>query len=435
MAGGLQTSGGSASCVATETMDEGGGARCQGGRGRCGSSCSRRQSWRKGRILSLSLSTKGIHLPFPNPLSRIASLSKLAFRQLRGADPRIWETPVLRQASALPSLSTSITTDISLPLQGCILNDIHVAMTTDGSLQDQKKRTLDALQRRFALAESELRVQQQQNKKRPLEGNKRVTHSVNSSSPDVTDALSTLPSNVSSKKGNFSFSGYTTTQDVEANDSTYFQLCHPVNENLLPTSLKISDGRGSIVNQVIHKLLQSGDSAQKYMQGSRSMKIDNWILLDNLVQGRSASLGARIKALRTHSKRSKKHMSMKQQKKCGSLDLPQEFHKFDIFKPMHEMWKSYMTQLLKNVGKNQLAQCLLTADLHGAMILVVQCKIAAYTGVSGIMIRETAETFGIITQDNKFRVVPKKLSVFMFQADCWKITLHGDKLASRNIAS
>ena len=92
--------------------------------------------------------------------------------------------------------------------------------------------------------------------------------------------------------------------------------------------LQISDGRGSIVNQVMHKLLQSGDSAQKYMQGSRSMKIDNWILLDNLVQGRSASLGARTKALRTHSKRSKKHMSMKQQKKCGSLDLPQEFHKW-----------------------------------------------------------------------------------------------------------
>ncbi|XP_028102967.1 ribonuclease P protein subunit p29 isoform X2 [Camellia sinensis] len=223
--------------------------------------------------------------------------------------------------------------------------------------------------------------------------------------------------------------------DVEANDSTYFQLSHPVHENLLPTSLNISDRRGSIVNQVVHDLLQSGDSAQKYMQGSRSMKIDNWILLDNLVQGRGASRSARIRALKTHSKRSKKHMSMKQHKKCGTLDLPQELHNFDIFKPMHEMWKGYMVQLLKNVGENQLTKCLLTADLHGAMILVVQCKIAAFTGVSGIMIRETEETFGIITQDNKFRVVPKKLSVFMFQADCWKITLHGDKLASRNVGS
>ena len=63
------------------------------------------------------------------------------------------------------------------------------------------------------------------------------------------------------------------------------------------------------------------------MQGSRSMKIDNWILLDNYVQGRSLSSGSQARALRIHSKRSKKHMSMKQHKKHGSLDLPQEFRK------------------------------------------------------------------------------------------------------------
>lgn len=34
---------------------------------------------------------------------------------------------------------------------------------------------------------------------------------------------------------------------------------------------------------------------------------------------------------------------------------------------------------------------------------VVECKVTSFTGVSGIMIRETAETFGIITQDDKFR--------------------------------
>ena len=35
-----------------------------------------------------------------------------------------------------------------------------------------------------------------------------------------------------------------------------------------------------------------------------------------------------------------------------------------------------------------------------------QCKLAAFTGVSCIMIRETEETFGIITQDIKFRGIP-----------------------------
>uniref|UniRef100_A0A5B7AR60 Uncharacterized protein n=1 Tax=Davidia involucrata TaxID=16924 RepID=A0A5B7AR60_DAVIN len=306
-------------------------------------------------------------------------------------------------------------------------------MTTDTFLQDQKKRTLEALERRFALAEAELHLQQQKKKKISHEENKSITPNMDSSSTHPTGASVKRFSNTSSKKGNFAFSGHTTTQDVEANNPTYFQLSHPVHENLLTTSVKISNGRGSIADHILHELLRSGDSSQKYMQGSRSMKIDNWILLDNFVQGRGASRGARIRNLQSHSKRSKKHMSMKEHKKIGSFDLPREFHNFDIFKPMHEMWKSYIMQLLKNFGKNQLAQCFLTADLHGAIILVGQCKIADFTGVSGIMIRETAETFGIITQDHKFRVVPKKLSVFIFQADCWKITLHGDKLTSRNM--
>ncbi|XAR50990.1 Ribonuclease P [Bertholletia excelsa] len=305
-------------------------------------------------------------------------------------------------------------------------------MASTSAPQDQKKHALDALQRRFALAEAELRMQQQKDKKRPHEETKAGSCHMNYSSADVSDAVGTSSTNASSKKGKISFSGQTATQDMEENDATYFQLSHPVHENLLSTSNKASDRRGGIINQVLHELFQSGDSAQKYMQGSRSMKIDNWILLDNVVQGRSASLGARIRALKSSSKRSKRHMSLKQHKKCGSLDLPQTLHNFELFKPMHEMWKGYMTQLLKNVGKNQLAQCLLNADLHGAMILVVQCRITSFTGVSGIMIRETAETLGVITEDNKFRVVPKKPSIFMFPVDCWKVTLYGDKIVSRN---
>lgn len=296
-------------------------------------------------------------------------------------------------------------------------------MTTDTSPQDQKKRTLDALQRRFVRAENDLHLQQQKTKKRTCEERDRSTDNVKSSSVYPTHASITSSSNTSSKK------------DAEANDPTYFLLSHPVHENLTTTSDQISNKKGSIVDHMLHELLQNGDSAQKYMQGSRSKKIDNWILLDNLVQGRGMSGGAGVKASQRHSKRSKRHMSMKQLKKCGSFNLPQEFHNYEMFKPMHEMWKSYIMQHIKNVGKNQLARCLLSADLHGAVILVAECKITGFTGLSGIMVRETAETFEIITQDDKFRVVPKNVSVFMLQADCWKITLHGDKLTSRNMGT
>ncbi|XP_047342250.1 ribonuclease MRP protein subunit POP4 [Impatiens glandulifera] len=301
--------------------------------------------------------------------------------------------------------------------------------------EDQRKRALDAISRRsLALEEAEDRQQQQQQKKtkRADEGNK-----IHSSVDSSTEKTKPFP-NISSKKGNIAFSGHYAMQDAELGGSTYLQLSHSVHENLLNASTKTSGerGGGTIVSDILHDLFQKGDSAHKYMHGSKSMKIDSYILLDNVVHGGGKrSLTAPIRQLKNRSKLSKKIItSIKQHKKCGTHDLPPELHKYDIFKPMHEMWMGYMMQLLKNVGKNQLPQCLLTADLHGAILLVVQCKITPFIGVSGIMIRETAETFGIITEENnKFRVVPKKHSVFVLQLDCWKITLVGDQLTSRTI--
>ncbi|XP_043698556.1 ribonuclease P protein subunit p29 [Telopea speciosissima] len=320
-------------------------------------------------------------------------------------------------------------------------------MATDGNsvISDQKRRTLEALERRFAVSKAELIQKQQKDKKKWSREDVEVRHDVSCSTVTPlareTDAsVAPGPSSVpSSHKVHFLFAGHTPSRgtpgvsDVEANGPAYSQLSQPVHENLLSSNIKRSSKRGSQVDRIMHELLQNGDKAQKYMQGSRSMKIDNWLLLDNLVQGRGVSAGARIRTVQNCSKRSKKHMSIRQHKKCKTFDLPQEFHNFDTFKPMHDMWKDYIMQLLKDTGEKQLAQCLLTADLHGAILLVADCKIIAFNGVSGIMIRETAETFGIITQDNKFRVVPKRASVFIFQADCWRVTLQGDKFASRDL--
>ncbi|KAG6643006.1 ribonuclease P protein subunit p29 isoform X2 [Carya illinoinensis] len=306
-------------------------------------------------------------------------------------------------------------------------------MATDAVLQDQRKRTLEALERRFAV---EHLLQQKKSKKNVNEGDKKEPNWTNSfiaSSVDKIDATVTPSLDASSKKGSFSFSVQSASKDPEENAPAYSQLSQPVHENLLGTSSKLSSKKGQMADKILHELLQNGDAALKYIQGSRSIKMDNWILLDNFVQGRGVSTGSRIRALRTHSKRSKKHMSTKELKKCGSFDLPQELHKFDVFRPMHEMWKGYMMQLLKTCGRNQLAQFILDADLHGAIILVADCKVTSFKGVCGIMIRETAETFGIITQDDVFRVVPKKNAVFIFQVDCWKVTLLGDKLTSRNL--
>ncbi|KAJ8755323.1 hypothetical protein K2173_019121 [Erythroxylum novogranatense] len=306
-------------------------------------------------------------------------------------------------------------------------------MATQAIHQDNKKRTLEALERRFAVAKAELLQHQKKSKQVSGQEGEREDNSPKTSLPHVVDNPATLSSSTSLKKGSVFFTGYTSAQDIEENSLAYSQISQPVHQNLLATNTNMYCKGGNGVEKVLHDLLQHGDASQKYMQGSKTKKIDNWILLDNYVQGRSKRIRSEVKALKTHSKRSKQHMSMKQLKKCGLLDLQEDLYKYDAFKTMHEMWKSYITQLLKNTGGNQLAHCLLSADLHGAIILVADCKIASFTGVNGIMVRETRETFGIITRKDKFHVVPKKLSVFIFQVDCWKITLHGDKLTSRNL--
>ncbi|KAG7574722.1 Ribonuclease P/MRP subunit p29 [Arabidopsis suecica] len=291
-------------------------------------------------------------------------------------------------------------------------------MGTETVVHDQARWAMAAMERRLAVAKAQLLQQQQKKNEKEKKGTSDVDVSIKES--HQADSLPT-PSKTSIKK-----------VDPKDDDSVaYTRLSHPVDENLLATNVKFSSAKGTIVDKVLHNLLRSGDSAQKYLQSTKSVKLDNYILLDNFVQSRSSASGSK-KASQKDSKRSKSRMSMKRLKKSGALHMPKDLQKFDLFKPMHGMWESYMIKLIKVTGKIQLSLTLLSADLHGAFMFVAECKIASFTGVQGIMVRETSETFGIITREDKFRVVPKKLSVFIIQLDCWKITLHGDKFISRD---
>ncbi|XP_048141595.1 ribonuclease MRP protein subunit POP4 isoform X2 [Rhodamnia argentea] len=205
-------------------------------------------------------------------------------------------------------------------------------MATEEASQDQRKRTLEeALERRFAVARAEAMQQQERRS-----NNRKFDRGSGREGDGGTGITSTVSSSI-------------TSLNKEANDPTYSLLSQTMHENLLVQNLEISSRRGTGVDKVLHELLQKGDSAQKYMQGSRSMRLNDVILLDNFVPKRSTLAGARLRALRSHSKRSKTRMSMKQHKKCGSFDLPQDL-KFDFFKPMHEIWKGYIAELLNISG-------------------------------------------------------------------------------------
>ncbi|KAJ1686669.1 hypothetical protein LUZ63_018059 [Rhynchospora breviuscula] len=284
----------------------------------------------------------------------------------------------------------------------------------------QKKRALDALERRFAVAKAKL-DQVDQFKSNPSEKDLR-NPSTPPQLPSTQKGKSVLSSGSAlQEKVSHSFDG--------ENHPIYSELSEAVHESLLQGAT-MDPNRRDAVEKVLVDILRNGDESGGFMSGVKKIKKENWVLLDNFISKDDNSLAnARAKSLRSHSKRSRNHMSMKQHRQCGSFNFLEEFHNFERFKPMHAMWKEYICELVKDAGKKQLTERLLTADLHGAFLSVVESKTVSYVGISGIMIRETTETFGIISQNNKFKVVPKAGSVFMLQADSWMVTLCGDMLS------
>jgi len=299
------------------------------------------------------------------------------------------------------------------------------------TISDQKKRTLEAIQQRYAAAKAK-KVQDEQPKyQKSKDSTPKPTFDARrkGKTPELT------PSRTSTVKAQANSSYQQKPSASSGGDvhPIYSELSFALHENLCQDDQDgFSELDGTdVVHSIVYDIIQKGGEAGRIAKGSKKLKLDKGILLDNYVQRAPILVDAQSQSLLVHSKRSKRHMSLKQHKKCGSFDLHDTFHRFDLYKPMHEMWKEYIRELTKSTAEKKVSEYLLSADLHGALIIVAQCKAASYQGVSGIMIRDTAETFGIISEDNRFRVVLKAGSVFVLQADLWKVTLIGDKLSPK----
>jgi ribonuclease P protein subunit POP4 len=82
------------------------------------------------------------------------------------------------------------------------------------------------------------------------------------------------------------------------------------------------------VEKILIDIMRKGDDSGSSVTGAKKLKKENWVLLDNFLPKDNNSLAnARAKSIKSHSKRSKSHMSMKQHRWCGSFNFPKEFHK------------------------------------------------------------------------------------------------------------
>lgn len=194
--------------------------------------------------------------------------------------------------------------------------------------------------------------------------------------------------------------------------------------------LSTEEDNSGAVDSIVRELVQDSGKAVRDLDGVLDSKVqERVLLLDNPAGHGKAVERARRRAKQSLANRSSRHLSKRQHKIIGSFDLPLQYQKFDMFRPMHEMWKAYAKEVVNDNRGKMIEPSLLQMDFHGAFLAVVEAKIENQIGVEGIMIRETANTFAIVTMTNKVKVIPKEGCVFALRMDDMRVILHGDHIS------
>uniref|UniRef100_A0A669R6L6 Ribonuclease P protein subunit p29 n=2 Tax=Phasianus colchicus TaxID=9054 RepID=A0A669R6L6_PHACC len=134
-------------------------------------------------------------------------------------------------------------------------------------------------------------------------------------------------------------------------------------------------------------------------------------------------------------RRKTKTFTARQRRELRLFEIEPEQQRYELFLPLHELWKQYIRDLcygLKPDAQPQMVQSkLLKADLHGAVVTVTKSKCPSYVGITGIILQEFKHVFKIITKDNKLKVVPKINNVFRLETDGFISYIYGSKFQLR----
>jgi ribonuclease P protein subunit POP4 len=105
-----------------------------------------------------------------------------------------------------------------------------------------------------------------------------------------------------------------------------------------------------------------------------------------------------------------KPLSAKQKRVLQIYTIPKDQQKYEIYIPLHQLWCGYMREVLgldkpdspygRFVEARTSGPLLTSADYHGALLEVARSKCVSRVGVTGIVVRDTRETFEVITVKN-----------------------------------
>ncbi|XP_030622394.1 ribonuclease P protein subunit p29 [Chanos chanos] len=130
-----------------------------------------------------------------------------------------------------------------------------------------------------------------------------------------------------------------------------------------------------------------------------------------------------------------KGLSAKQKRELKVFQLKPEHQRYELFLPLHDLWKQYIRDLCNGLkpesNPQTIQQKLLKADLHGAVLTVVRSKCPSYVGTTGILVQEMKHVFKIITKEDRLKVIPKRNSVFSVETGNFVNYIYGSKFELR----
>jgi ribonuclease P protein subunit POP4 len=110
-------------------------------------------------------------------------------------------------------------------------------------------------------------------------------------------------------------------------------------------------------------------------------------------------------------------------------NLKKEKLDYDSLLCMNQLWQNYITELLNNSNNEEnILSKMLKADLHGAILTVVNSTNKNNIGISGIVLFESRRTFNILNRKNEIKTILKNGCVFETEIknNGMKILIYGD---------
>ncbi|KAI4898644.1 hypothetical protein NFI96_026001 [Prochilodus magdalenae] len=131
-----------------------------------------------------------------------------------------------------------------------------------------------------------------------------------------------------------------------------------------------------------------------------------------------------------------KGLNAKERRELKVFQLKPEHQKYELFLPLHELWKQYIADLCNGLRQGcnpqMIQQRLLKADFHGAILTVVRSKCPSYVGTTGILVQELKHVFKFITKEDRLKTIPKRNSVFSVEIGDFVTHIYGSKFELRS---